>query len=185
MPEKARERTLVLVGMMGVGKTTIGRRLAAKLGMTFFDADEEIVKAAGMSIADLFKEHGEDSFRRGEAQVIERLVNGPPIVLATGGGALTTESTRALIKERTLSIWLRSDIDTILERARRRNTRPLLQTGDARETLLRLMSEREPYYQAADIAVDSQKGPHLKTVNAILDQLRAHLDAPSLPENHT
>ena len=174
----ALNRTLVLVGMMGVGKTTIGRRLAARLNMPFFDADEEIEKAAGMSVADLFEQHGEASFRRGEAQVIERLVSGAPIVLATGGGALTTPSTRAVIADQTLSIWLKSDIETILERAKRRNTRPLLKTGNPRATLERLMTEREAYYAEADLAIDSQNGPHTKTVNAILNALTEHLSEP-------
>lgn len=173
-PSLSSDRTIALVGMMGVGKTTIGRRLAPKLGLSFFDADEEIEKAAGMSVADLFKEHGEESFRRGEAQVIDRLVSGPPIVLATGGGALTNDATRALLLEQTLTIWLKSDVDTILRRATRRGTRPLLMNGDPRATIVRLLDQRAPLYRQADIAVESQSGPHSKTVLAIIDALAAH-----------
>jgi len=165
------DRTIVLVGMMGVGKTTVGRRLAPKLGLPFFDADEEIEKASGMSVSDLFAQHGEKSFRRGEAQVIERLISGPPILLATGGGALTTEETRALIAAETISVWLKSDIDTILRRATRRGTRPLLKVDDPRRTLLKLLEEREPLYSVADITVNSQPGPHGKTVTAIIEAL--------------
>ncbi|MEL7490694.1 MAG: shikimate kinase [Pseudomonadota bacterium] len=171
------DRTIALVGMMGVGKTTVGRRLAPKLGLPFFDADEEIEKAAGMSVADLFTEHGEESFRRGEAQVIERLVSGPPIVLATGGGALTSDATRALLKEQTLTVWLKSDVDTIVKRATRRGTRPLLMKGDARATIVRLLEERAPLYGQADIAIESQHGPHSKTVAAIIDALMVHKKA--------
>lgn len=165
-------RTIVLVGMMGVGKTTIGRRLAPKLGLPFFDADEEIEKAAGMSVADLFKAHGEDSFRRGEAQVIKRLLSEPPMVLATGGGALTTPTTRKIVSEAAISIWLQADIETIVKRASRRNTRPLLRGGDAREILERLMRERAPFYEKSDIAIDSSTGPHSRTVEAIIKALQ-------------
>lgn len=169
------DRPIVLVGMMGVGKTTIGKRLAPKLGLNFVDADEEIVAAAGMSISDLFQRHGEESFRRGEAQVIERLLQGPPLVLATGGGALVTKTTRVLVKEKAVSIWLRADIDTILARATRRPTRPLLQNGDPRATLTRLLDERRPFYEQADIHVDSPPGPHNKTVSAVEDAIVAYL----------
>ncbi len=168
-------RTVALVGMMGVGKTTIGRRLAPKLGLAFVDADEEIEKAAGMSVSDLFAAHGEESFRRGEAQVIDRLISGPPVVLATGGGALTNPATRKLIAERTFSVWLKADVDTILERATRRNTRPLLKDGDPRATLSRLLAEREPYYAAADIAIDAEPGPQSRTIAEILEAMRAVL----------
>ncbi|WP_411817696.1 shikimate kinase [Hyphococcus sp. DH-69] len=170
-PELKTTRPVVLVGMMGVGKTTIGRRLAPHLGLPFFDADQEIEKAAGMSVSDLFKTHGEASFREGEARVIKRLLDGPPHVLATGGGALTNAETRALIAEKTLSIWIEADIETIIKRAGRRDTRPLLQNGDPRETLKRLLKEREDYYRAADIHVHTQPGPHNKTVEVILEKL--------------
>ncbi|MEX6633621.1 shikimate kinase [Hyphococcus lacteus] len=170
-PDLKCTRPVVLVGMMGVGKTTIGRRLAPQLDLPFYDADHEIEKAAGMSVSDLFKTHGEASFREGEARVIKRLLEGPPHVLATGGGALTNEETRTLIAENTLSIWIDSDIETIIKRAGRRDTRPLLQDGDPRETLLRLSKEREEFYRAADIQIQSQPGPHANTVALILEKL--------------
>ena len=164
-------RAIALVGMMGVGKTTIGRRLAPRVGLPFFDADAEIEEAAGMSVSDLFRLHGEKSFREGEARVIARLLEGPPIVLATGGGALTTPETRERIKKHALSIWIKADTDTIVRRATRRGTRPLLKTGDPRETIERLMKERGDFYAAADIHVDTQPGPHINTVNLILETL--------------
>ena len=160
--------------MMGVGKTTIGRRLAPRLGLEFRDADEEIEQAAGMSVSELFARHGEESFRRGEAQVVKRLLEGPPIVLATGGGALTNAETRALVAERALSVWLRADVDTLVRRATKRATRPLLQTGDPRAVIERLLAERTPYYAAADIVVDSGGGPHGETVEAIVEAIEAH-----------
>lgn len=168
------DRPIALVGMMGAGKTTIGRRLAAALNLPFFDADAEIEKAAGMSVSELFEKHGEASFRRGEAQVIERLLAGGPLVLATGGGALTNESTRALIRERAFSIWIRADVDTLVKRATRRATRPLLKQGDPKETITRLLEARTPFYSAADIAIDSRAGSHTRTVNAIIAALRDH-----------
>ncbi len=162
---------IVLVGMMGAGKTTIGRRLARALGLFFHDADAEIEAAAGMTVSELFERHGEESFRQGEAKVIARLLSGPPIVLATGGGALTTASTRALMKERAISIWLRADIETLVRRATRRPTRPLLKKGDPKETIARLLAERTPYYADATLTIDSQPGAHGNTVNAILAAL--------------
>ena len=184
-------RPLVLVGMMGAGKTTIGRRLAQRLDLPFFDADHEIEVASGMSIADLFKTHGEASFRKGEASVIKRLLEGPPHVLATGGGAVTTPSTQRLIAEKALSIWLRADLETIAQRALQRDTRPLLKNDDPLETLARLTKEREPYYAAANIHVESQSGPHANTVDMIIEALEARPDllqaaspqqAPDLPQ---
>lgn len=169
------DRPIALVGMLGAGKTTVGRRLAAALSLPFYDADSEIERAAGMSVSDLFARHGEESFRRGEAQVIERLLTGPPMVLATGGGALTTESTRHLMKDRAISIWIRADVDTLVKRATRRATRPLLQTGDPKETISRLLEARTPFYAAADIAIDSRAGGHARTVAAIIAALSTHL----------
>ncbi|WP_375207149.1 shikimate kinase [Hyphococcus sp.] len=175
-PDLVSERPVVLVGMMGVGKTTVGRRLAPRLDLPFFDADQEIEKAAGMSVSDLFAAHGEQSFREGEARVIKRLLEGPPHVLATGGGAVTNPETRALIADLAVSIWIKADVETILKRATRRNTRPLLQNDDPRETLIRLMREREPFYAAADIHIDSQPGPHANTVDMIIEALSQRPD---------
>jgi len=172
-------RTIVMVGMMGAGKTTVGRRLAPRLGLPFFDADAEIEKAAGMSVSELFQQHGEESFRRGEAQIINRLLDGEPHVLATGGGALVNPESRAIIAEKAVSIWLRADMDTIVTRATQRGTRPLLKTGDPRETLTRLLAEREPLYAQADIHIESQPGPHANTVNLIIDVLAEHLGIPA------
>lgn len=164
-------RPVVLVGMMGAGKTTIGRRLAPRLGVPFFDADEEIQKAAGMSVSELFARHGEESFRRGEAQVIARLLAGPPHVLATGGGAVVNSETRRLLKEKAVTVWLRADLDTVVRRATRRNTRPLLKEGDPRETIERLLAAREPLYAEADLVIDSEAGPHGQTVKSIIEAL--------------
>ncbi len=157
--------------MMGAGKTTVGRRLAPRLGLKFFDADAEIEKAAGMSVVDLFTSHGEESFRRGEAQVIARLLSGPPCVLATGGGAILNDGTRRVIRERAVSVWIKADIETLARRATRRNTRPLLRDGSPRETLSKLLAAREPYYAEADIVIDSRAGPHARTVDAIVTAL--------------
>ncbi|PQA88989.1 shikimate kinase [Hyphococcus luteus] len=175
-PELECARSVVLVGMMGAGKTTVGRRLAPRLGLPFYDADQEIEKASGMSVSDLFAAHGEKSFREGEARVIRRLLEGPPHVLATGGGAVTHPETRELIKKRAVSVWIEADLDTIVARATKRNTRPLLQAGDPRETLERLIEERRPYYEAADIHVESQSGPHSHTVDLIMNALEARPD---------
>lgn len=164
-------RPIVLIGMMGAGKSTVGRRLAARLNLPFFDADHEIETAAGMTVTDLFALHGEESFRRGEAQVIARLLSGAPMVVATGGGAVVTAETRDLIKEKAISVWLRADLDTIFKRASRRPTRPLLKTADPRATLARLMAEREAYYAQADLTVDSGVGPHERTVDAVVAAL--------------
>jgi shikimate kinase len=174
------DRTIALVGMMGAGKTTVGRRLARALSLPFKDADEEIEHAAGMSVSELFAAHGEESFRRGEAQVIERLVAGPPIVLATGGGALTSEKTRALLYAHALTIWLKADANTLVKRATRRPTRPLLATGDPQATIERLLAARMPFYEQAAIHIESCKGPHGETVAAILAALPNHF--PTRPQ---
>jgi len=179
-PAPAVDRPIVLVGMMGAGKTTIGRRLAGALALPFYDADAEIEAAAGMSVAELFEKHGEASFRQGEAKVIARMLAGGPIVLATGGGALTSPETRALVRDKAISIWLRADIDTLVKRATRRPTRPLLKKGDPKETISRLLAERTPYYEAATLTVDSQPGAHGRTVTAILAALESHLAAKAI-----
>jgi shikimate kinase len=176
-PDLVFTRSVALVGMMGAGKTTIGRRLAPRLGLRFFDADDEIRKAAGMSVADLFAAHGEASFRRGEAQVIARLLGGPACVLATGGGAILDAGTRALIKERAVSVWIRADVDTLAKRATRRDTRPLLRSGDPKAVLARLIAARERFYAEADLIVDSFPGPHARTIEAILKALAPYAEA--------
>ncbi|ABE61380.1 shikimate kinase [Nitrobacter hamburgensis X14] len=168
-------RSLVLVGMMGAGKSTIGRRLATRLAMRFVDADAEIERAAGMSIPEIFETHGEPHFRDGEARVIARLLSGGPLVLATGGGAVLREETRARIRERAISIWLKADAEVILRRVRRRADRPLLQTADPAATIGRLIAEREPVYQLADIMVVSCDVPYERIVDECIDLLHGRL----------
>lgn len=172
--EKAEKQTIVMVGLMGAGKTSIGRRLAARLGMPFVDADEEIEEAAGSSIEDIFERHGEASFRDGERRVIARLLDGPPIVLATGGGAFMDGETRACIAAKGISVWLRADVDTLVRRTSRRTDRPLLKNGDPKEILTQLMEQRYPIYQLADIAVDSFDAPAEETLQNVLDALEAY-----------
>ena len=162
------EGSLVLVGLMGVGKSTIGRRLAARLGLPFVDADEEIEKAAGMTIQDIFDRHGEPAFRDGERRVIARLIDGKPKVIATGGGAFVNDETRALILDKATAIWLDADIDILVGRVSRRDGRPLLKGKDPREVLTRLAQEREPFYAQAPIRVRSTDSPHEATVEAII-----------------
>ena len=170
------KRLIVLVGMMGVGKSTVGRRLGARLGLPFVDADTEIEAAhAGMSIPEIFEIHGEPYFRDGEARVIARLLEGGPAVLAPGGGALMREETRRRIQEKGISVWLKADADVILRRVRRRADRPLLQTADPAATIDRLIAEREPVYQHADLTIWSRDVPHEKIVEECLDALHARL----------
>jgi len=168
-------RLIVLVGMMGAGKSTVGRRIAARLRLPFADADTEIEAAAGMSIPEIFEIHGEPYFRDGEARVIARLLEGGPAVLATGGGALTREETRRRIQEKGISVWLKADADIILRRVKRRADRPLLQTADPAATVDRLIAEREPVYQRADLTIWSRDVPHEKIVEECLDALHARL----------
>jgi shikimate kinase len=168
-------RSVVLVGMMGAGKSTIGRRLSARLHLPFFDADVEIEAAAGMSIADIFETHGEPHFRDGEARVIARLLDNGPGVLATGGGAFMREETRNRIGDKAVSIWLKADADTIMRRVKRRADRPLLQTADPAATVGRLIEEREPVYRHADLTIWSRDVPHEKIVEECVDALHAWL----------
>ncbi len=167
-------RTLALVGLMGVGKSTVGRKLAEHLGSPFIDSDEEIEKAAGLSVQEIFDRLGEPEFRRGERRVIERLLNGPPIVLATGGGAYMDPETRALMKQKATTVWLRADLDVIWKRVNRRDTRPLLKRDNPKQALADLNAARAPVYAEADIVVDSGDGPSTDAVKAILDALVAH-----------
>jgi shikimate kinase len=178
------DRSVVLIGMMGVGKSSIGRRLGARLGIPFVDADAEIERAAGMSIADMFVRHGEAAFRSGEARVIARLLNGGPQVLATGGGAVMNAATRALIQERGVSIWLSAEFELLLRRiSKRKAERPLLQTGDPAATLRELLAAREPIYAQADLTVQSRDVPHDAVVAEIIERLAGFLGA-ALPERH-
>jgi shikimate kinase len=168
-------RLIVLVGMMGAGKSTIGRRLAARLRLRFTDADTEIEAAAGMSIPDIFESHGEAHFRDGEARVIARLLEHGPAVLATGGGAFMREETRNRIRAKAVSIWLRADADVIMRRVRRRADRPLLQTADPEGTVNRLLEQREPIYKFADLTIISRDVPHDQIVEECLEALHTHL----------
>ncbi len=163
------EKSVVLVGMMGSGKSAIGRRLAATLGVPFRDADPEIERAAGCSVNEIFARHGEAAFRDGERKVIARLLDEPPQVLATGGGAFLDEQTRARIKAEAISVWLKADLALLEERVMRRATRPLLKNGNPREILEKLMCEREPIYAQADITVESDTSPHDEIVKRIVE----------------
>ncbi len=170
-------KPVVLVGLMGAGKSHIGRRLGQRLRIPFVDADHEIEKAAGRSIADIFKEFGEQEFREGERRVIARLLDSENMVLATGGGAFMNDETRERILESSISVWLRADLDLLVKRTSRRDSRPLLKTGDPREILQRLIDERYPVYALADIIVDSVDGPGGVTVNRVVDALADWIDA--------
>lgn len=169
------DRPLVLVGMMGVGKTSVGRRLATQLHLPFTDADEEIERAAQMSIPEMFEQFGEGYFRDGERRVIARLVAGGRGVIATGGGAFVNPETRAMILANAIAIWLDSDLEVLLERVQRNTNRPLLQGGNPREVLARLKAERETAYAEAPIHVTSGQGPHTRAVGQILKDLDAWL----------
>ena len=166
-------RMIVLVGLMGSGKSTIGRRLAARLDVPFVDADDEVEQAAGCSIGDMFEVHGEAAFREGEKRVIGRLLDGPVGVLATGGGAFMNEETRDRIREKGVSVWLRADLDVLVRRCARRDDRPLLKNGDMRETLENLIDQRYPVYGEADIVVDTGDKPHRTVVDKIMGELSA------------
>ena len=164
------DRPVVLVGMMGVGKSSVGKRLAAMLRCPFIDADDAIEQSAKMTIPEIFENFGEAGFRDGERRVIARLIeeDGGRKVIATGGGAFCNAETRALILDRTIAVWLDSDVDTLLERTARKDNRPLLKQGDPREILTRLREERRPFYEQAPIHVVSGNGPHSRTVNQVL-----------------
>ena len=169
------DRPIVLVGMMGVGKSTIGRKLAALLQLPFADADEEIERAAQMPVAEIFERFGEPYFRDGERRVIARLVGERPCVIATGGGAFCRDETRALILDKAIAVWLDCDTETLVERVSRKDTRPLLRGGDPREIIARLKREREPFYSQAPIHIISKAGPHQHTVLRILKAIEGWL----------
>lgn len=180
-------RTVVLVGIMGAGKTAIGRRLAKQIDFPFVDADVEIEKAAGCTITEIFERHGEQAFRDGERRVISRLLDAPPQILATGGGAFMDTEIRHLIHEKAVSIWLKADLEVVLERVSRRGGRPLLTQGNPRETLERLLVEREPVYAEADITIQSRDKPLAVTVDvvtaALADFLTEHPQSAKIPVN--
>jgi shikimate kinase len=169
--QRAAARPIALVGLMGAGKTTIGRRLALRLGLPFVDADAEIEIASGMTVAEIFERFGEAHFRDGERRVIARLIDGAPKVIATGGGAFVQDDTRALLLERALVIWLDADVPTLVDRVRRRNTRPLLKGKDPGAVLMALAAVRNPLYAEAQIRIASKASPHNDTVEAIITAL--------------
>lgn len=179
-PDYTPPRTLVLIGMMGSGKTSVGRRLAAKLSLPFADADAEIETASGMSISQLIKDYGEPEFRRLERRVMARLLAMPTHVLSTGGGAYMNDETRALIRSNGISIWLKAETSLLLERALRHDNRPLLQGDDPRAIMEKLLAEREPVYAEADITLESDERPLDETVYRLIKALKA-FDANSAP----
>ena len=171
-------RSIVLVGMMGAGKSSVGRRVALRLGIPFVDADTEIEKAAGMAITDIFAIRGEAEFRAGEARVILRLLEGGPQVLATGGGAFINPDTRAAIAAKGISIWLKAEPDVLMKRIKRRQDRPLLHTADPAATLRKLLEEREPVYALADLTVQSREVTHDRIVDEIVSAIAGRVGAP-------
>ena len=178
-------RTVVFVGLMGAGKSAIGRRLAQRLGLPFIDADHEIEAAAGRSVEEIFETLGEQAFREGERKIVQRLLDGPTQILSTGGGAFIDPETRAKIKARGISVWLDADLELLLRRVARRNNRPLLKRGDPREVLSRLMAERNPIYAQADIRVESVDGPPEATVERVAEALRRYLAGETKTEEAT
>jgi shikimate kinase len=172
-------KPLVLVGLMGVGKTAIGKRLAELLQLEFIDADEAIEKAAGMSITDIFASLGESAFREGEHRVIARLVEGGPCVLATGGGAFINSDTRALIKDKAISLWMKTDLNLLARRIGHKSHRPLLKDRDPTEVLSEQAAQRYPHYAEADFCVETGDHSHAKTLEAIVEALQTHLRSKS------
>jgi shikimate kinase len=168
-------RPIVLVGMMGAGKTTVGRRLAARLGRHFVDSDEEVEKAAGMTIEDIFASHGEADFRAGEVRVIARLLKDHDLVLGTGGGAFMNADTRALVKSSAVSVWIKADFELLFARVQRRSNRPLLKTANPRQTLQDLIDRRYPTYAEADVTVVSTDVPQDQVAGEVIEALLAHL----------
>lgn len=175
LADRLNGRPLVLVGMMGAGKTTVGRRLAARLHRQFLDSDEEIEKAAQMSVPEIFEQRGEPEFRAGETRVIARVLKERGIVLATGGGAFVNAETRALVQEQAISIWLKAEVDILFERVSRRSNRPLLKTPNPRLTLEKLIEERYPVYAEADVTVISRDVPQEAVASDVVDAVLAYL----------
>lgn len=178
--EPLRRRTIALVGLMGVGKSSVGRRLAVALSMPFRDADTEVETAAGRSIPEIFAALGEPAFRDGERRVISRLLEGPPIIMATGGGAFMSAETRALIKARAVSIWLKADLDVLARRVARKDSRPLLIGKDPIDVLRQQAESRYPTYAEADIVVETGDTAHHVTVETVIEALAAYLGEPTV-----
>lgn len=166
------KRTIALIGMMGAGKSSLGRRLAARLNVPFHDTDTEIVQAAGCSIPEIFSRYGEPAFRDCERKVLDRLLSDPPHIMATGGGAFMNAQTRARIEACALSLWIRAPLDVLLDRVGRKDDRPLLRGGNPREILQNLLVEREPVYALADLVIDSEDVPHAETVERMVKLLQ-------------
>ena len=175
------DRTIVLVGLMGVGKSSVGRRLATTLGLPFRDVDHEVEAAAGRTIPEIFAELGEAAFRDGERRVIARLLDEPPHVLATGGGAFVNPDTRTLIKARALAVWLRADLDLLARRIGRKDSRPLLKGREPIEVLREHAAARYPAYAEAHLTVDTSDTPHAVAVDAVITALRHHVDDAATP----
>jgi len=173
--ERLGTRPIVLIGMMGAGKTTVGRRLAARLGRHFVDSDEEVEKAAGMTIEEIFRTRGEADFRAGEVRVISRLLQDRGIVLGTGGGAFVNTETRALVKRTAVSVWIKADFELLFQRVSRRSNRPLLKTANPRETLQSLIDARYPIYAEADVTVVSRDVPQDQVATEVIDALFAYV----------
>ncbi len=173
-PVPVHQRTIALVGLMGVGKSTVGRRLAKQLGLPFADGDTEIEAAAGMTVSDIFARLGEAEFRAGEARVMKRLLEGPRMVLATGGGAVLNLDTQALLKDRAVTLWMRADLQTVVQRVQRRDTRPLLRGRDPLTALQAMAEVRYPVYSTADVTVDVASGAHAQAVEAIVEALKGY-----------
>jgi shikimate kinase len=171
----APDRTVALVGLMGAGKSAIGRRLAHRLGLPFIDADAEIEAAAACTIEEFFERYGEAEFRAGERRVIKRLLDGPPIVLATGGGAFMDSQTRAEMRRRAITVWLRAELPVLMDRVGRRSNRPLLKQDDPETVLRRLIAVRYPVYAEADVTVDSRDAPAERTTDDVMVALAEFL----------
>jgi len=166
-----RAQPIALVGLMGVGKTTVGRRLAKRMDLPFYDSDDEIEQASGRTVAGYFRDHGEADFRAGEKRVITRILDGTPLILATGGGAFIPDDTRQVLLDNAVTVWLKGDFETIMERVSRKDTRPLLKVADPRARMRELMDARYPIYAKAHITVPISKGPHIRTVNKVIRSL--------------
>ncbi|MEE3006605.1 MAG: shikimate kinase [Pseudomonadota bacterium] len=181
--DHAPKKIIVLVGIMGAGKSTVGKILADRLGMRFFDADQEIERAAGCTITDFFEKYGEVEFRKGEERVISRILAGEPCVLATGGGAFMSEATRLLIKKMAISVWLRVSFEVLAKRLEKRSDRPLLQTTDPQQTLKALIKKRYPIYNDADFIVDAENDGVDITVSKVIECLGDYCYSEQLVES--